>query len=49
MDGEWCSLDAILKASEIIEPGDDFDDEDCLMEGLIHVNDLRKVVVEDFQ
>lgn len=49
MDGEWCILDAILEASEIIEPGEIFDEEDCLTEGVIHVNDLRETVEEDFQ
>lgn len=49
MDGEWCSLDAILEESEIIEPEQDFDNDDCLIGGLIHVNDLREAVEEDFQ
>ena len=48
-DGEWCLLDAILEGSEIIEPEQDFDDDDCLIEGVIHVNDLREAVEEDFQ
>ena len=48
MDGEWCLLDAILEGSEIIEPEQDFDSYDCLLEGVIHVNDLREVVEEDF-
>ena len=48
-EGEWCSLDAILEESEIIEPEQDFDNDDCLIGGLIHVNDLREAVEEDFQ
>ena len=42
-------LDAILEASEIIDPEEDFDEEDCLLEGIIHINDLREQFVEDFQ
>ena len=46
-DGEWCLLNAILKDSDIRDPEEDFDYEDCLIEGTIHVNDLRKAVGED--
>ena len=50
-EGEWCLLNVILKDSDIGEPKENFDCEyfleDCLMEGIIHVNDLRNVVGED--
>ena len=49
MKGEWCLLDAILKDSEIREPEEDFNEEDCYIEGVIHVSYLRDVVEEDFQ